>query len=160
MPAIRAILAAGQAAEMFSSGLTLSKALKQPPVEKTSAKWENDASPAPAKAKRSKLEIATGITAIGTALVPLVAGVTNLFTRNKSLPESQATGDHETSPATIATEVSEIVLLLKKHAFDCKHTYDLSFECKKKEYQLSPRYGRSTDLHYPAYPKVSIHFII
>ena len=135
----------------------LSKNLQQPPLEKTTEKWEKTAAPVPPKAKRSKLELATGITAIGTAIVPLVAGVANLFSRKKSLPDSQANGDHSTSPATIATEVSEIMRLLKRHAFECKHLHDLHFECKRKG---SSRHGRSTDLHFSKDSNVSIHIII
>ena len=94
MPVFRAIVAASQAADAFQTGLSLSKTLKQPPLVKPTEKWENEASAAPAKSKRSKLELATGITAIGTAVVPLVAGVVNLFTRNKSYFEASKLGEN------------------------------------------------------------------
>ena len=158
MPAFRAIVAASQAADVFQTGLSLSKTLSQPPLVKPTEKWENEASATPLKAKRSKLELATGITAIGTSVLPLVAGVVNFFSKKKSLPASQATGgDQTTSPVTLATEVSEILKLLKSHAFECEHILDLSFECKRKgNYH---RHGRSTDTHI-LIPKVSIHTIL
>ena len=119
-----------QAANFVKNSKSLESALKQPPLVKPTPAYQApvnnlDAVAAPVKSSRSKLDMAIGGMSVLTGGIGLIGHVAKLITPSRRT-------DQTASPATLSTQVNDIINLIQSLRFRCNHIFDLHFSCRPR----------------------------
>ena len=121
-----------QAANFVKNSKNLESALKQPPLVKPTPAYQApinnlDAAAEPAKsARRSKLDMAIGGMSVLTGGIGLIGHL------GKLIAPAISRSDKTASPATLSTQVNEIINLIQSVRFRCSHLFDLHFTCRPR----------------------------